>query len=77
METIKEELKGISETFYQQVQEDGWVNSAKQMQKFWYIGATLGAQIVQRNLFQIDVQKLRQTQSDAEFRKILNSMLGF
>lgn len=77
MELIKSELQAASEMFKEEIVESGWHNSSTGMQKIWLKGANFGSNIVERNIFQLNIQKLRATQSDAEFRKMLHSMLGF
>lgn len=77
MELIKSELQAASEMFKEEIVESGWTNNSKGMQNIWLTGAKFGSSLVERNILQVNIQKLRATQSDAEFRKTLHSMLGF
>ena len=77
MEKVLDELKIASNMFKETIKEQGWTNSADGMKNIWYTGARFGANVIVRNMLAMDIQKLRNTQSDAEFRRKLNEMIGY
>lgn len=73
---IQHEIES-SNKFLEQIQEEGWINSAKGMQGLYLRGLMSMRRFIYKKIVNVDVQQLRGTSSDAEFRRKLYQMIGY